>query len=113
LLVEDDGLIGSLLAEILIDLGYDVCETVTTEGGAVAAASRHQPDLMVVDLQLVHGNGISAMQTILRTTAMRHIYMTGVASPTLPETEIVLRKPFGAGELARALQLAFASPPTP
>ncbi|WP_428490724.1 response regulator [Rhodopila sp.] len=110
LLVEDDAVIGLLLAEMLIGLGYDVCGTAATEADSVAAAARHRPDLMVVDAQLANGSGVSAIRTILRTTAMRHFFITGAASPSMPANILVLRKPFGENELVRALKLTFEAP---
>jgi len=37
-----------------------------TEAAAVAAAAQHSPDLILVDVTLKQGNGVSAMRTIAR-----------------------------------------------
>ena len=64
LVVEDDAMIGMLLAEMLEDMGYTVCAVVATEEDAVADAARCKPGLMIVDEQLREGSGVSAMERI-------------------------------------------------
>ena len=64
LVVEDDAVIGGLLAETLEDLGYVVCAVETNAANAVAAAARHHPDLMIVDVGL--GLGYVAARALLR-----------------------------------------------
>ncbi len=102
-LVEDNAQISALLAEVLAALGHEVCATATTELEAVAAAARHGPDLMIVDAHLQAGSGISAMDTILRLTAMPHFFMTGGARRIFPTGATVLLKPFGKVSLMAAL----------
>ena len=104
LLVEDDAVISALVAEILVDLGHDVCATARTEVEAVEAAERHAPDLMIVDAYLQPGSGVSAMKTILRRTAMPHIFMTGGNRQVVPPHATVLHKPFGVAGLTVALE---------
>jgi DNA-binding response OmpR family regulator len=103
LVVEDDALQRTLLAELLTVVGHDVCGTAATETEAVAAALRDLPDLMLVDRHLQSGSGVSAMNAILRQTAMPHIYMSGSSRSDLPANAIVLQKPFGMGDLRDAL----------
>jgi len=102
-LVEDNAQISALLAELLAALGHEVCATATTEVEAVAAAARHGPDLMIVDAHLQAGSGISAMDTILRLTAMPHFFITGGARRIFPTGATVLLKPFGKVSLMAAL----------
>src|ERR1700719_4544619 len=52
LVIEDDALIAMLLSELLAGMGHDVCATAATEADAVTAATRHRPDLMIVDARL-------------------------------------------------------------
>ncbi len=108
LLVEDDALIGLLLEELLSALGHAVVEIAATEQAAVAAAARLSPDLMIVDVTLARGDGISAMRAILAARAMPHIFMTGARSGDLPAGSIALRKPFQERHLVAALELAAA-----
>ena len=60
LLVEDDAMIGALLAEMLASLGHEIGKIQATEEGAVAAAARHKPDLIIADIQLAGGPGVPA-----------------------------------------------------
>jgi two-component system, response regulator PdtaR len=71
LIVEDDAIISMLLAELLAELGYDVCATAATEAEAVAAAIRDKPDLMIVDARLRGGSGVSAVAEILQAGRSR------------------------------------------
>ena len=77
LVVEDDSIVGMLLGELLELMGYDVCGIEATEAGAVAAAVRCSPDLMIVDVQLSNGSGISAVEEILRTKAIPYVFVSG------------------------------------
>ena len=43
LVVEDDALIGALLAEMLAGMGHDVCGIEATEAAAVSAEARCRP----------------------------------------------------------------------
>lgn len=103
LLVEDDVVISTLIIELLAEMGHDVCATARTELEAVAAAERHAPDLMIVDVVLHVGGGVAAMDAILRRSAMPHIFMTGGSRQSIPTGATVLYKPFGAAGLAAAL----------
>jgi DNA-binding response OmpR family regulator len=104
LVVEDDAFISALIAEVLTDLGYEICGTAGTELAAIAAAVRLSPDIMIVDIGLPHGDGVSAMHEILRLTEMPHIFMTGGARRALPANATVLLKPFGLISLIAALE---------
>ena len=111
LLVEDDIFIGALLAELLVALGHHVCATAETEADAVAAAALHGPDLILLDVTLRHGTGISAMRTIAQTSDARHVFMTGAGRRDLPAGIVILQKPFCEPDLVRALAQAMALPP--
>jgi CheY-like chemotaxis protein len=103
LLVEDDAVVGLLLAELLVGIGHDVCRIATTENEAILAATRERPDLMLVDAQLRQGSGIAAMKAILRRGPMPHVFMTGNSRLTMPANALVLRKPFGLTDLIAVL----------
>ncbi len=106
LLVEDDAAISAVVAEVLAELGHQVCGTATTEAEAVDAAVHHAPDLMILDVYLRVGNGVAAMDSILQRTAMPHIFMTGGSRRGIPASANVLYKPFGVAGLAAALDCA-------
>jgi two-component system, response regulator PdtaR len=108
LVVEDEILIGMLLADTLGAMGYEVCAIEATETGAVAAAARCNPDLMIVDARLRDGSGVSAVEEILRTGWVPHVFVSGETSTILAlrPGAIVIQKPFRDIDLDRAIQRA-------
>lgn len=113
LVVEDDPLIATLLAETLEVMGHEVCAIAATETAAVAAAALHRPNLLLVDCQLAEGSGISAVERILPKGFVPHIVMSGevLALDRLDVRAVTLRKPFQDDDLARAIQQAFRQAP--
>ncbi len=77
LVVEDDAIIGILLAEMLGDMGYNVCAVAATEDDAVADAARCKPGLMIVDERLREGNGSSAVARILLDGPVPCVFISG------------------------------------
>jgi CheY-like chemotaxis protein len=110
LLVEDEILITMLFTQVLEDMGHNICATESTEAGAVAAAARCAPDMMIVDARLRDGSGIAAMAKILLTGHVPHVFVSGDVSgvKALRPEAVVIQKPFFASDLARAMQLALA-----
>jgi len=110
LVMEDDVIIAMLLAEVLQQMGHEVCATEATEAGAMTAATRHKPDLMIVDVWLRHGSGIVAVTEIIRSGFIPHIFVTGdsLKDQTLDPSAQVIQKPFIVSELVRAIQRALA-----
>ena len=111
LVIEDDALIAMLLSELLASMGHDVCATAASEAEAVIAASRYRPDLLIVDSGLRQGNGVSAVEEILRARQIAYMFISGDAAgvQTRKPDAIVVRKPFGETELARAIDMALAT----
>jgi CheY-like chemotaxis protein len=103
LIVEDDAVIGILLAEMLGDLGYNVCAVAATEDDAVADAARHCPSLMIVDENLREGSGRSAVDRILRTRAVPCVFTSGTFERRARAGSISLRKPFTEADLVQAI----------
>jgi len=106
LVVEDDAMIGLLLAETLTGLGHEVCGIEATEAGAVAAAARHKPDLMIVDVNLAEGTGTAAMERITRIGPIPHLFMSGRTRQAAMPGEVLLSKPFREADLLRAIERA-------
>lgn len=106
-------MIGELLADMLRDMGHDVCALETTEHDAVAAAARCKPGLMIVDAQLSDGSGLSAVETILRTGFVPHLFMSGnIAKVTAQRpAAIVLEKPFQEAAFTNAIKRALDAIP--
>ena len=113
LVVEDDALIAMLLSELLAGMGHDVCAIAASEAEAVIAATRYDPDLMIVDARLGRGSGVSVVEEILRAGPVAHVFVSGDAESVWrrkPDA-IVVRKPFRETELARAIDMALAAAP--
>jgi two-component system, response regulator PdtaR len=113
LVVEDDAIIGGLLAETLEGLGHVVCAVERDVGNAVAAASNWRPDLMIVDVGLGEASGIAAVKEILRSRFVPHVFVTGAAvrgTPLGPDS-VLIQKPFRVSDLDRAIQRALAAAP--
>ena len=115
LIVEDDAMVGELLAETLVMLGHDVCALETTEHGAVAAARRHHPDLMIVDLHLASGSGISTVESVILDRPIPHIFISGRPLGQGQLDADLLLKPFRLRELelaiVRAVRPSAVDPP--
>jgi CheY-like chemotaxis protein len=111
LVVEDDSLVAMLLVETLAEMGHDVCAVEATEAGAVRAALRCRPDLIIVDAQLRQGNGVSAIDEILRSGFVPHLFITGDTKKVLAQRSdaVALEKPFREPELAQAIERASGS----
>ena len=113
LIVDDDAMIGELLAETLEGLGHAVCALETNVADAVAAAWRHRPDLMIVDVGLGDASGIAAVKKILQSGFVPHVFVTGDTIrgvPLGPET-ILIQKPFRVPDLELAIQRALTAAP--
>jgi DNA-binding response OmpR family regulator len=104
LVVEDDAMIGILLAEMLGDMGYAVCAIAATEDDAVSDAARCKPGLMIVDEQLREGSGSSAVARILLGGPVPCVFISGAPLRFSRTAKKVLRKPFVEGDLARAIR---------
>ena len=105
LIVEDDFLIGMLLGDMLELMGHEVCAIESTEAGAVSAAARFMPQMIIVDAQLREGDGIAAVDQILSKGKVAHIFVTGNARGVLnrrPDA-VVISKPFTESMLEQAM----------
>lgn len=108
MIVEDDALLAAILAELLAEMGHAVCATETTEAGAIAAAARALPDLILMDVALAQGDGRAAMAAIEAQGRVAHVFITG-AGPLfegLAPGAVTLRKPFSERLLAQAIARA-------
>jgi DNA-binding response OmpR family regulator len=113
LIVEDDVVIGGLLAETLEGLGHKVCAVESKVANAVAAASYCLPDLMIVDVGLSEASGAAAVKEILRSRFVPNVFVTDDAvrgTPLGPDT-VLIQKPFRVSDLERAIQRALGTAP--
>ena len=78
LIVEDEVLVGMMLARKIEALGFKVCAVVTTGEEALAAAVREQPGVVLMDVSLGgEMDGIDAAAEITRRCAVPIVFFTG------------------------------------
>jgi two-component system cell cycle response regulator DivK len=81
LLVEDNAMNMKLLRDVLVAKGYRALEA-TTGGQAIALATEHAPDLVLMDIQLPDLDGVEALRrlrTDARTAAIPVLAVTAQA----------------------------------
>jgi len=110
LVVEDDGIVAYLLGQVLEGMGHEICAIEGDEAGAVAAAARCKPDLMIVDEHLGRGSGLGVMDDVLLNGPMPHIFVSGDTNRILAQTPgaSVLEKPYFEADLETAIRRALA-----
>jgi PAS domain S-box-containing protein len=95
LIVEDEKLVAMALGERLIDLGYEIADTVATGEDAVRRAEDLRPDLVLMDIRLAGAmDGIEAARQIRERLGLPVIFLTAYGdSQTLERAKQV--EPFG------------------
>jgi DNA-binding NarL/FixJ family response regulator len=115
LIVEDEALIAMDMTLALSQAGFEVLGTVDTEADAVDASKRLQPDVIMMDITLREGSGISAARAIMGSSAALVIFVSGNSDPqTLHAVGALgaaafIRKPFAGGELPQLVANALAT----
>jgi two-component system, response regulator PdtaR len=109
-IVEDDVLFAQALTGLVGDLGYRVLATAGTEEGAVRVVSEHRPDVVLMDVKLMGGNGLRAASTIRQTSQVPIVFCTSYADDNAIQTTVqllgravLISKPFDEDELADLL----------
>jgi hypothetical protein len=89
-------------------MGDDVCAIESTETGAIAAAVRCKPELLIVDASLREGSGVSAVEEILRAGVVPHLFISGETTSVRARMPgaVVLQKPCRDSDLAWTVQRA-------
>jgi CheY-like chemotaxis protein len=110
LVIEDDAMIAMLYADVLSELGHQVCGVASTEDEAVELARQCQPDIVISDLGLREGSGMMAMSRILRERKVPHVFITGsdIHPGKTKDPDNMLRKPFNEQQLVHAIDRAIA-----
>jgi two-component system, response regulator PdtaR len=108
LIIEDEGMIAELYAEVLAGLGHGPCAIARTEDEAVLAAKASKPDIMLVDHNIIGGSGIEAVRRILATQDIPYILTSGerFGDHEAPRAPAYLQKPFNEQQLVAAIALA-------
>ena len=109
LIVEDEGLVALNIEGALAEAGFDIVGVLDTEDEAVTAAQRLQPDVVLLDITLREGDGISAAKRISLSVETLIIFISGNSDPrTLAAADEVgpagfIRKPFVTETLAKSV----------
>ena len=113
LIVEDDALQGTVLGEILEEIGHKVCAVTSTVSQAVAFVDRYRPSLLIVDQWLKDGSGLSLVETVCKNGHVPHIFATGdIEGIKLARPDaVVLQKPYQVFQLEAAIERAMVAVP--
>lgn len=106
LIIEDQALTALLFAEVLDELGHEVSASVSTQAGAIAAAAQVRPDLIIADVHLQDGSGIDAVNAIIRSGFIPHIFISGdvLDRNLIHPAAGVLQKPFHERQLIAVIE---------
>ena len=104
--IEDDTTVAPLIEDMLRSIGYTEVWHAETVAGALLILGYHRPDIAVLDTNLL---GVPAYRVAQRLNEIDvpFVVATGYDPAKLPDllrSTVILRKPFGAAELASALE---------
>jgi DNA-directed RNA polymerase specialized sigma24 family protein/CheY-like chemotaxis protein len=111
LIIEDETVIAMDLGDIVTAIGHQVCGVEITASGAVEAAERERPDLVLADIQLADGSsGIDAVKEILTSFEVPVIFITAFPDRLLtgerPEPTFLITKPYSPDMVRAAVSQA-------
>ena len=116
LVVEDEALVALDLADIVTRMGGSVVATSATEDEAVAAFERDRPDVVLMDVRLRRGDGITASQRLRAICPVPIVFVTASTdADTRRRMEAIagapiVSKPVRARDLRFAILAAIGSP---
>jgi len=113
LIVEDDGVLGLQLQNMLVNLGYNVPDPVATGEETIVAVAVERPDLILMDIQLAgEMDGVTAAGRICSMADIPIVFLTGFfQDPLLQRAKIAapygyLIKPVSLLELTATIEMA-------
>jgi len=111
LIIEDEAVIAMDLSDLVTAAGHTVCAVESTASGAVEAANRELPDLVLADIQLADGSsGIDAVKDILSSFEVPVIFITAFPDRLLtgerPEPTFLITKPYSPDMVRAAVSQA-------
>ena len=113
-IVEDELLIAEKIKRTLLEIGYDVCEPVSTYEEALDMIESEAPDLVLLDVNLQNKkDGINIGQYINETHPIPIIFLTAYSDAATVERAKKVRpyaylvKPYTKEELFAAVEIAF------
>ena len=108
LIIEDDILLALGLQQLVEDLGATSSQIAYSEPAAILQAKLMRPNLIIADLHLAEGLGVSAIQAIRASSGnnIPAVYVTGNPDEArrLDPTALVLSKPLREEELIAAIR---------
>ena len=102
LIVEDETLVAWHLESVLQELGFEVCEVVSTGRAAVAEALATEPGIIFMDINLAGEiDGVEAAGQILEKSAVPIVFVTAYSDDeatltrihSIPGKSVVVGKP--------------------
>ncbi|MGB9978156.1 response regulator [Methanobacterium sp.] len=115
LIVEDESIVAMALEHKLLDLGYEIVDTVDNGEDAVKCAIQLKPDLILMDIILKGKvNGIEAAKQIKDKLDVPIIYLTAYSPNELVERASIdkpheyLIKPFKKSELNDHIKMSLS-----
>jgi CheY-like chemotaxis protein len=110
IIVEDELVFAQALAAFVEDLGYRVSATVDTEQSAIDVICERQPDVVLMDLKLIDGNGVGAAIMIRQSTNVPIVFCSAYAADGAVQAAVqavgntaLIGKPFDETELTNLL----------
>lgn len=92
LIVEDELLIGMMLAENVRELGGQVSQIVTNSGAALLSVRQERPDAIIMDINIAGPlDGIETARTILDEQSIPILFLSGHHHPELMQRAQSLR----------------------
>lgn len=120
LIVEDDALVALGVRMTLEDLGFEVCGIAQSEPEAMALAEATMPDLVLMDIRLKGPvDGVDTARRLRNEYNLRSIFLSAYTdTETMSRAAMTfplgfVQKPYSAGQLSTALDLALRRLATP
>ena len=110
IIVEDDLLFAEALTAFVEDLGYRVLARADTEQSAIDVVCERQPDVVLMDVKLIDGNGVGAAIMIRESTNVPIVFCSAYATDGAIQSAVravrntaLVGKPFDETELTNLL----------
>jgi CheY-like chemotaxis protein len=113
LIVEDEPLIALMLADMLVDLGYQVAASVTQVPEALSVLADITIDIALLDVN-IGAHKIDPVADILAARGTPFIFTTGYGNAGVPVAYAdrpILQKPFHINDLETILQVELKNKP--
>lgn len=100
LVVDDSAFMRKIISDLIVqDSGFTIAATASNGMEAITAAREHQPDVITMDLEMPHMNGLEALQFIMKDNPRPIIMLSGISEDNTRDTIKALQ--FGAFDFIR------------